>query len=69
MITLADAIVDLPALEKLDLSSNKLCCNSFGDRNPSGFDAFCNTLWRVKKLKELRFGVNGSLNETVPATY
>ncbi|GLE05660.1 hypothetical protein PINS_up014700 [Pythium insidiosum] len=56
---LANTIYDMPSLETLVISGNRVVCNSFGDRNVTGVEAFCNALWQVKKLRELSMASNG----------
>ncbi|RLN89986.1 hypothetical protein BBJ28_00002380 [Nothophytophthora sp. Chile5] len=46
---------DFPALEKLDLSRNRLAHNSADERRVSGVEAFCNALWQARKLRELKY--------------
>uniref|UniRef100_H3HDU2 Uncharacterized protein n=1 Tax=Phytophthora ramorum TaxID=164328 RepID=H3HDU2_PHYRM len=53
LVAFSNAIEDFPALEKLDLSRNRLTYNSTDEKRVSGVEAFCNTLWRVQTLREL----------------
>ncbi|RLN25861.1 hypothetical protein BBJ28_00000848 [Nothophytophthora sp. Chile5] len=47
---------DFPALEKLDLSRNRLAHNSADEKRVSGVEEFCNALWQARKLRELKCG-------------
>ncbi|KAK1934988.1 NLR family CARD domain-containing protein 3 [Phytophthora citrophthora] len=58
LVAFANAIQDFPALEKLDLSQNRLVHNSTNEKRLSGIDSLCNALWRVKTLRELSLAGN-----------
>ncbi|KAI9983018.1 hypothetical protein PInf_006930 [Phytophthora infestans] len=53
LVAFANAIQDFPALEKLDLSRNRMVYNSTNEKRLSGVESLCNALWRVHTLREL----------------
>lgn len=55
LVELANTIQDLPRLEVLELSGNKLAFNSSEDKRSTGIEAFCNALWQAPSLVALRY--------------
>ncbi|KAG2914914.1 hypothetical protein PC114_g7983 [Phytophthora cactorum] len=53
LVAFSNAIQDFPALEKLDLSRNRLVYNSTNEKRLSGIESLCNALWRVPTLHEM----------------
>ncbi|POM61758.1 RNI-like protein [Phytophthora palmivora] len=53
LVALANVIQNFSALEKLDLSRNRIAYNSTNEKRLSGVESFCNALWQVKTLREL----------------